>query len=59
VPFKSERQRAWAAEQVKSGKWSQAQFDEWNRETPANIPERAPGASPKTVKTVKTAKVIK
>lgn len=40
MPFKSEDQRRWAAEQVKDGKWTKKQFDEWNSETPSNIPKR-------------------
>lgn len=40
MPFRSEAQRRWAAIQVEQGKWTQAQFDEWNSVTPARIPER-------------------
>lgn len=40
MPFKSEKQKAWAAEQVKKGKWSQDKFNEWSANTPANIPNK-------------------
>jgi hypothetical protein len=55
VPFKSQAQRAKFAQLVKDGKMSQAQFDEWNSETPAKIPDRLG----KSRKFVKKAKVIR
>lgn len=58
MPFKSESQRRRFAVMVKEGKMSQAEFDEWNSETPAKIPERIGGGGGK-VKMVKKAKVIK
>lgn len=39
-PFKSEAQRRKFGALVKEGKMSQKTFDEWNSETPENIPER-------------------
>jgi len=58
MPFKSQKQRAWGADQVKQGKWTQAQFDEWNSETPKNIPDRV-SHGPGKVKSVKMVKKIK
>jgi hypothetical protein len=40
MPFKSEAQRRKFAELVKQGKMTQAKFDEWEKDTPKNIPER-------------------
>jgi hypothetical protein len=41
MPFKSKDQMRKFGELVKSGKMSQATFDEWNRATDhANLPER-------------------
>lgn len=40
MPFKSDSQRKKFGEMVKQGKISQQVFDEWNSETPANIPDR-------------------
>lgn len=57
MPFKSQAQRAWAAEQVKKGEWTQAQFDEWNKVTPADLPERVPSKGFKNSPTVKKVKV--
>lgn len=53
MPFKSQAQRAKFAELVKQGKMSQATFDEWERETPNNLPERIGKPAAKTVKKVK------
>ena len=41
MPFKSEAQRRKFGALVKEGKISQKTFDEYNAETPKNIPERA------------------
>jgi hypothetical protein len=41
MPFKSQAQRRKFGEMVKQGKITQKTFDEWNAETPANIPEKA------------------
>ncbi len=40
MPFKSEAQRAKFAQMVKDGKMKQSVFDEWQKETPKNIPKR-------------------
>lgn len=40
MPFKSEAQRQKFASLVKSGKMSQQTFDEWEKDTPAEIPQR-------------------
>lgn len=48
MPFKSEAQRRKFGELVKQGKMSQETFNEWNSETPKNIPERV--GAPKKVK---------
>lgn len=40
MPFKSASQKRKFGELVSQGKMSQQTFDEWNRETPANLPER-------------------
>lgn len=40
MAFKSQAQRAKFGEMVASGKMSQAEFDKWNSETPANIPQK-------------------
>lgn len=55
VPFKSQSQRAKFAEMVAQGKMSQATFDEWNSETPPNLPDRVTPQS----KTIKSARKIK
>lgn len=54
MPFKSEAQRRKFGALVKKGEISQKTFDEWNAETPKNIPERA---KPK-VKTLEDLKKI-
>jgi hypothetical protein len=41
MPFKSEAQRRKFGAMVKEGKISEKTFNEWNAETPKNIPERA------------------
>jgi len=51
MPFKSEAQRRKFASMVKKGEISQKTFDEWNSETPKNIPERK--SKPKTVEDLK------
>lgn len=40
MPFKSESQRRRFAQMVKSGEMSQATFDEWNKDTPAELPDK-------------------
>jgi len=50
MPFKSEAQRRKFAAMVKKGEITQKTFDEWNSETPKNIPERK---KPKTLKQLK------
>lgn len=40
MPFKSEAQRRKFGAMVKKGEISQKKFNEWNAETPKNIPER-------------------
>lgn len=51
MAFKSEAQRRWAAEQVRLGKMTQAQFDDWDKDTPHKIPERKhPKAEGSTLK---------
>ena len=47
MPFKSEAQRRKFGSMVKKGEISQKTFDEWNSETPKNIPERK--SKPKTL----------
>lgn len=54
MPFKSDAQRRKFAELVAQGKMSQSTFDEWNRETPAKLPEHTFSNKPKVVKKVKT-----
>ena len=51
MPFKSEAQRRKFASMVKKGEISQKTFDEWNSETPKNIPERK--SKPKTLEDLK------
>lgn len=51
MPFKSEAQRRKFASLVKQGKMKQSTFDEWNSETPKNIPERK--SKPKTLEDLK------
>jgi hypothetical protein len=51
MPFKSEAQRRKFGSLVKQGKITQKTFDEWNSETPKNIPERK--GSPKTLSDLK------
>ena len=50
APFRSEAQRRKFGAMVKKGEISQKTFDEWNAETPKNIPERK---KPKTLKQMK------
>lgn len=50
MPFKSEAQRRKFGAMVKKGEITQKTFDEWNAETPKNIPERK---KPKTIKDLK------
>lgn len=40
MPFKSEAQRRKFAELVSQGKMKQSTFDEWNKNTPGNLPEK-------------------
>jgi hypothetical protein len=40
MPFRSEAQRRKFGELVKQGKIKQSEFDKWNSETPAKLPER-------------------
>ena len=40
MPFKSEAQRRKFGELVSQGKMSQQTFDEWNKDTGKNLPER-------------------
>lgn len=47
APFKSEAQRRKFAELVKQGKLTQGQFNEWNKATPKDIPERLSAPKPK------------
>ena len=56
--FKSQAQRAKFAEMVKQGKMSQKTFDEWNSDTPKNIPDRI-HTKAKTIKKVKKIKTIR
>jgi hypothetical protein len=51
MPFKSEAQRRKFGSLVKQGKITQKTFDEWNSETPKNIPERK--GLPKTLSDLK------
>jgi len=51
MPFKSMAQRRKFASMVKKGEISQKTFDEWNSETPKDIPERK--SRPKTVEDLK------
>lgn len=46
-PFKSNAQRRKFAELVKQGKMTQGQYNEWEKATPANIPERLGPSAPK------------
>jgi hypothetical protein len=40
VPFKSRKQRRKFGAMVNEGKISKAVFDEWQRDTPKNIPDK-------------------
>jgi hypothetical protein len=40
MPFKSEAQRRKFGSMVKKGEITKKTFEEWNAETPKNIPER-------------------
>lgn len=51
MPFKSEAQRRKFGAMVKKGEISKKTFDEWNAETPKNIPERK--SKPKTLEDLK------
>ena len=51
MPFKSEAQRRKFGAMVKKGEITQKTFDEWNAETPKNIPERK--SKPKTLNDLK------
>ena len=51
MPFRSMAQRRKFASMVKKGEISQKTFDEWNAETPKNIPERK--SKPKTLNDLK------
>lgn len=51
MPFKSEAQRRKFGAMVKKGEISQKTFNEWNSETPKNIPERK--SKPKTIEDLK------
>ncbi|NCX94638.1 MAG: hypothetical protein EBX40_08175 [Gammaproteobacteria bacterium] len=51
MPFKSEAQRRKFGSMIKKGEISQKTFDEWNAETPKNIPERK--SKPKTLNDLK------
>lgn len=53
MPFKSSAQRKKFAQMVSEGKMSQSTFDEWNRETPARLPDRIGSKKINTVKKVK------
>lgn len=53
MPFKSQAQRRKFGELVKQGKITQKTFDEWNAETPQNIPERKKEKGPKTIEDLK------
>ncbi len=50
-PFRSMAQRRKFASMVEKGEISQKTFDEWNSETPKNIPERK--SKPKTLNDLK------
>lgn len=45
MPFKSEAQRRKFYELKKQGKMDQATIDEWEKETPKVLPEKAPSKS--------------
>ena len=51
MPFRSMAQRRKFASMVKKGEITQKTFDEWNAETPKNIPERK--SKPKTLNDLK------
>ena len=51
MPFKSEAQRRKFGAMVKKGEITKKTFDEWNAETPKNIPERK--GKPKTLSDLK------
>lgn len=40
MPFKSEAQRKKFGALLSAGKITQAQFDEWTRDTPSSLPDR-------------------
>lgn len=53
MPFKSEAQRRKFRDLVRKGEISQATYDEWESETPAKIPERAPKKRGGTVRGIR------
>lgn len=59
MPFKSEAQRRKFAEMVATGKMSQATFDEWNKDTPGELPERLGNSRGRTPKSFDDLKQIK
>lgn len=46
-PFKSEAQRQSFIEKLKRGEITQEEFDEWEKDTPTDIPQRVPQGYPK------------
>lgn len=48
MPFKSNAQRRKFGELVKQGKMSQKTFDEWNSDTPKELPDRIHPKEPET-----------
>lgn len=55
MPFKSKAQRAKFLQMVEEGKIPRRTFDEWDRDTPKDIPERLNTRS-KPIKKVKRIK---
>lgn len=54
MPFKSEEQRRKFYELKKQGKMSQATIDEWEKDTPKNLPKRVtPKKNHKSLEDVK------
>lgn len=51
MPFKSEAQRRKFGELVKQGKMKQSMFDEWNKDTGKNLPDRI-GPEKKKVRSI-------
>jgi hypothetical protein len=57
MPFKSEAQRRKFLELVQAGKMAQSTFDEWEKETPTNLPDRLNNKkTPQFVKVIKSPK---